>query len=213
MRQTFVHLKHTVFTVHRHEVLWLDQWQHQLLLFLATVTRSVDVVHLTVDNVSASFFKLVNHAVNRLCVTRNWWTWEDNCVIRLDWNLLVRTIGDTGKSGHRFTLRTRWQNQHFVRWEAVDFVCINQHLLWNVQVAKCQTVGNGTFHWTTEDSNLTTVGKGSFSCHLHTWHVWGERGENNATINFIKQLINRLTNPTLWLWKFISFSVCWVRHQ
>ena len=60
---------HAVFTVNRHEEFWFDQTKHEFLLLLTTVSRGMNIVDFTVDNIDASFLNSINQAVNAGCIS------------------------------------------------------------------------------------------------------------------------------------------------
>ena len=62
---------HTVFTMDWHEIFRLDQAKHEFLLLLATVSRGVDVVNLTVNNLYTGLGNDVNQFVNAGRITRD----------------------------------------------------------------------------------------------------------------------------------------------
>ena len=92
---TSVDFLHAVLTVDRHEVFGFDQAQHELLFLLATVSRGMDIVNLTVDDIDSCFRDDVDQAVDASCVARNWTRGEDNGITRLQLYLAVGSISDT----------------------------------------------------------------------------------------------------------------------
>ena len=61
-----------------HEIFRLNQAKHEFLLLLATVSRGVDIVNLTVDDFDTSFRNDVNQLVDASGVSRDWARREDN---------------------------------------------------------------------------------------------------------------------------------------
>ena len=65
------------------------------MLLLATVSRCMDIVNLTVDNFDTSFRNDVDQLVDASSVSRDWTRREDNSITWLELYLTVGSVGDT----------------------------------------------------------------------------------------------------------------------
>ena len=157
---------HAVFTVDWHEIFRLDQAEHKFLLLLATVSRGVDVVNLTMNNLYTSFRDNINQLVNAGRITRDRARGKDDCISRLQLHLTVGTIGNPRQGCHRLTLTSGTHNQHFTSWVVLEFIWFNEGIFRNLDIAQLNPVDNSLFHGSAKDRNLTAGLDSSICCLL-----------------------------------------------
>ena len=138
------------------------------MLLLATVSRGMDIVNLTVDNFDTSFRNDVDQLVDASSVSRDWARREDNRITWLELHLTVGSVGDTREGCHRLALTTCTEDEHLTCRVIFDFIWLDKGSLRSFDVAKIDSVDNGLFHRTTKDSDLTSSLNSSFCCLLET---------------------------------------------
>src|SRR5699024_12193199 len=113
-------IEHAVLPVDRHEILRLDQSQHEFLLFLGTMARSMDVCQFAVDYISAGFIQSVDRTVDAQSIPRNRGGTEDDSIVRDDADLAVSAVCDPWQGCHRLTLRSGAEYHDFVLFNLID---------------------------------------------------------------------------------------------
>ena len=138
------------------------------MLLLATVSRCMDIVNLTVDNFDTSFRNDVNQFIDASGISRDWARREDNGITWLELHLTVGSVGDTREGCHRLALTTCTEDQNLACRVIFDFIWLDKGSLRSFDVAKLDSVDNGLFHRTTKDRNLASSLNSGFSCLLET---------------------------------------------
>ncbi len=187
--------KHLVFTMHRHEVLRLDQIEHQLLLFLRRMTSCMERCQRGIyDDIGTDSGQLVDNCRDTGAIARNRIAGEQHCITRNNLDEAVSAIGNTRQSSHRLTLGTCAYNTDLVSRQGIELVAGNEGRIRNFDRAKLLADLTNIFHGAAKYRNLASAADGCFQNLVQTQHVGGKGGYQQSARCLAHLFIDRLGN-------------------
>ena len=125
-----------VFPVHREEILWLRQRQHQLLLLLAGVPGDMHVVHGFINDLRAKLEQAVDNLCDHFFISGD--RIRRDKVVRPDVYVPMAGARHTGERAQRLALAARGDKRDLFRRIMVDVLNVDQYIFRCVQVAQLE---------------------------------------------------------------------------
>ncbi|MPM28825.1 hypothetical protein SDC9_75356 [bioreactor metagenome] len=91
------------------------------------------------------------------------------------------TIGNSAQSSHRFTLRARTHNQHFIRWKTVQFARFDEKIIRSHDEAQLSGCAEVRLHAASEYCDFPTGFERDFSHLLQSVDIGREGSKNDSS--------------------------------
>ena len=169
----------TVLAVNRDCVFRFHKGIDQLQILLAGMSGNMCILE---DNLCAFCRQLIDHAGNRLLISRDRVGTEDNRIVRLNRHLSVNIRGHTGQSRHGLSLASRCDKHHLLGRIVLHLVNLNQGVLRHIQIAQLRCNGNDIYHAPAFHDYFSAVFVCGINNLLHTVHIGSECSDDETGI-------------------------------
>ncbi len=202
-----------ILAVDGHEVTWLGEVEHQLLIFLTAVPRDMHMGKEMVVHIRPSAEKVVNGAVDQLLVAGDGVGGENHRIAAAQVDLSMFAPGHTHQRRSRLPLTAGAHDGDLFIGQPIHLLRCQQLLGINVQIA--QTAGHATVldHATANETHPPTMAAGSDDHLLHTGDVGSKGGNDHPSLRLAEHLLEGLADLPLRGGQAGSFRVGGVGKQ
>src|SRR5690349_19260072 len=113
-----------------------------------------------INHIGTTTIEVIDHAKDRLLVSRNNARGEHHRIARLDACVLVVIDGSAREGGHRFALCAADKNADFLRIEVTNLTGMDERAFGNVQVSEIERDLRRFVHRATDERELASVLEG-----------------------------------------------------